>query len=78
MLYMILIFLVALAVFIGMQVWGARAARKVDRIEEKSPERALKGAERAGGEGQAEGIDPDPGHGVSSIEAPNPHGWKGN
>ena len=78
MLYMILIFLVALAVFIGVQVWGARAARKVDRLEEKNPGRARRGAAKAGGEGQTQGRDRDPRHGVSAIEDPNPHGWKGS
>jgi hypothetical protein len=76
MLYLILIFIVALIVFIVIQVGGARNAQKLDRIEKKNPGLAAKGAANAAGEGQTEGVDRDPSHGVSAIEDPNPHGEK--
>ena len=76
MLYLILAFLVVLIVFIGTEVWGSLKARKVDRMEEKNPQRARQGAAKAAGDGQTEGVDHSPTHGVSAIEDPDPHGEK--
>ena len=75
MLFFVLIFLVALAVFIGIQIYGADKAGKVDRIEKRNPGRARAGAARAAGGGQTEGVDRDPTHGVSAMES-NKHGVK--
>lgn len=75
MLYLILIFLAALIVFIGVQIWGASKAGKVDHLEQENPQRAQEGIENAAGDGQAEGIDRDPDHGVSAMES-DVHGTK--